>query len=372
MYIIPGYKRLDHTSYVSSNAEWDIGAWDAETTYVQGNLCKVDDVVYECSVGPAKNIAGQYCSAQYGVDLPNVGNNPALNPTVPAMDRTAYPDYKDIDDCYEESGKLWWIRRGPYWENQYRMFDEQPDLVTLGPSSTGISVLEVVLKSPESFNTIGFVRTEATSLQYLGPIRPTLDPDSGSSSEDYFEPVPNQPRVTVIDGGLELDLCISPDLALPGADIYKNSFLNLGGFCLANEEFTLRFIHDNSRRQMRPIYNTSASVGVVLPGFLINVGMSLYDSSTGIQDFSKKERDAFGRIAIVPRTYTNKINFKVACDTNRIFMIKEFFASFRALLTLYTVSDVDFDFVVAGYFKDFSIPIDSYTQSIFNLEVEGL
>lgn len=53
-------------------------------------------------------------------------------------------------------------------------------------------------------------------------------------------------------------------------------------------------------------------------------------------------------------------------------MIKEFLASCRAILCLYSALDTDFNMAVAGYFKDFSIPIDSYTESIFNLDVEGL
>lgn len=363
MYIMPGYDRLDHDAYISSNAEEHATQWSATTTYLQGDLCKDGETVYECAVGPAKFLAGQYCGAKHGVDLPNINNNPALYPTVPAMDRTAYPKYTDIDDCYEESGKLWWIRRGDYWENQYRMFDEQPDLITEGPPSTTTSTLTVNLRHTSAFGAIAFIRTQATTIRFQGTIIPdntSSDPGGSESSSELGSDV------------REIDVCVDTDLALPAADIYKNSFLRLGGTCPANSEFQLTFIHDNTRRRGTVTFARSASVGLVLCGYLINIGQTLYNSAVGIQDFSKKERDAFGRSIIIPRTYTNKITFKIACDTERIYMIKEFLASCRAILCLYSALDTDFNMAVAGYFKDFSIPIDSYTESIFNLDVEGL
>jgi hypothetical protein len=107
-------------------------------------------------------------------------------------------------------------------------------------------------------------------------------------------------------------------------------------------------------------------------GFCLNIGTTLYNTTVGITDYSKKERDAFGNAEIKERAYTNRINYRVAVPTERIYAIKHFLAGIRARLSVYT-ADLDMPgTVIAGYYKDFSIPYESYTESIFSLDVEGL
>lgn len=396
---------LDADCLIESNAPDDVTDWNPTSEYLQGALVRAEDnIIYECAVGPATFLAGQYCAQPYGENLKNINQNPVDYTTVPAMDRTAYPDYVDIDDCYKESGKLWWIRRGEEKEylNKYRMFTDQLDMVTRSPTSADRPILHVKLRAKQDFAIFAFVRTLATKIIFRGWVVPNgyIDPSSGSdssgsdngSSSSFFDSyisdwIENKyPVLSEILSGDEseegsssyvpgmiyvtktLDLVLPTNLRLPGAEIYKNSILYLDGFCPGGTEFTVTFIYDMS---ISSIANY-AQCGYIGLGYPIKIGTALYNTTVGMQDFSRKERDAFGNIDLVARNFTNKVVYKIAIDTEAIYAVKEFLSYIRASLSIYIAAPNLFGTIVAGYFKDFTIPYESYTESIFDLEVEGL
>ena len=344
MYVIPGYDALGPDSLVSTNLPAQtVEAWVAGTTYLKGQLVTAGGDIYEAAVGPATFLKGQFCGKKHNENLDNKGFNPEDNPTVPAMDRTKYPDYVDIDDCYRESGLMWWIKRDEYWPNKYRMFQESPDLVTVSAPSSGTASFSVTCTHGLAFRAIALVRVQATSVVVTGPgVNDTID------------------------------LTVDPELAMPGADIYKTYVYRLSAEIPANTNFTVTFIHDRSKRTAGGQNFNTAECGLLYCGYLINLGLTLYNSAVGIQDFSKKDRDAFGNAVIVPRNYLNKATYKISIDTNKIYYVTRFLASIRSSLSVY-VGDPDLpETIIAGFFKDFSIPIESYSDSIFTLEVEGL
>jgi hypothetical protein len=62
----------------------------------------------------------------------------------------------------------------------------------------------------------------------------------------------------------------------------------------------------------------------------------------------------------------------VSIPTEQIYAAREFLAMTRARVTMY-IGSLDMpETIVVGYFKNFSIPIEGYTDSIFDLEVEGI
>ena len=347
MYIMDGFYALRPEDLVSSTAPGDaIGVWDAGTTYYKGALVYGADgaTVYECAVGPATYLAGSYCGQKYGVGLDNVGNNPDLYPTVPAMDRTAYPDYTDIDDCYKESGLMWWIKRGEYWENKYRMFQESPDLYTWGESSTSVSSFSATCTARQNFRGYAFFRLVATDITIT----------SGSNTHT-------------------IDL-VTGEADIPGGDVYTRATGIMDFEIAAGSEFTVTFTHDMSRRLNITARESEVGVacGYMACGTYTHIGQTLYQTSLGIRDYSRKERDAFGRAIITPREFTNVINYKVAIDTNNIYPVVRWLGLIRATASVYSGLLDSQETATLGYFKDFNVPIDSYTQSIFTLEVEGL
>jgi hypothetical protein len=188
-----------------------------------------------------------------------------------------------------------------------------------------------------------------------------------ADSGEYYDPAT---YVQTVDW----DLKVPQDEMLDVYDLrtYTNfvMYLPAGYVCPADAEFTIVFESDTVWRQYDFAY--AVRVGGLFTGFFVPVGTTLYNTTIGITDYSRKERDAFGRAEIKGRGYTNRVNFKVAIDTKKIYAVKDFLASVRADLCIYMAHPDLQGTVVAGYFKDFSIPYDSYTESIFNLEVEGL
>lgn len=347
MFIIPGYYRMGPQTLVSSSVSTDIAVWDSERTYYKGDYCYGADgiTVYECAIGPATFAAGQFCGQEHGVNLDNLNNNPDDLPTVPAMDRKAWPDYNEIKDCYEESGKLWWIKRGQYWENKYRMFQESPDLITTSEYDAAYASMSVTISHIAQFSALAFVRLWATSLR----IRIGADVD------------------------MTVDLRVPPGLELPAADIYANMIVQLPREVGFGEQFTVDFIHDESvRRHWAPNESVRAECGFIYGGYLVNIGTAQWDTQIGIEDYSQKERDAFGRAIIQQRSFTNRINYKVSIDTNKVYAVSRYLASIRSILSVYVGDQMMPETVVTGYFKNFTIPIQNVSKCIFNIEVEGL
>lgn len=347
MWVMDGYDALTPEDLVSSTAPGDtVAVWDAGTTYVKGQLVYGSDgiTVYEAAVGPATYLAGSFCGAKFGEGLPNVGYNPEDYPTVPAMDRTQYPDYVDIDDCFKESGLMWWIKRGQYWENKYRMFQESPDLITYAALSSGTSSFSVVCTARDTFKGYAFFRIVATSI-----------------------------TITGTGGTYEID-CVTGKAQIPGGDVWTRVAGELPFEIAAGEDFTVTFTHDMSRRlnitSREP--EVGAGCGYMAVGTFTHIGLTLYGTSLGIHDFSRKERDAFGRAIITPREFTNIVSFKVSVDTDLIYPVNRFFGLLRATLSVFCGQLDSQETMVCGYLKDFSIPIESYENSIFTLEVEGL
>lgn len=332
---------------VSSSADTNVTVWEDDRIYYKGDYCYGADgvTVYECAIGPATFAAGQYCGQPHGINLNNVGNNPDALPTVPAMDRKAWPDYTDIKDCFVESGKLWWIKRGTYWENEYRMFQESPDLITVSHYDPAFVTLDTTISHVAAFNHLAVVRVMATSLR----IRVGTDID------------------------MMVDMLVPPGYDLPGGDTYTTKIIQLPRGIAQGEQFSVQFIHDESlRRYWNSGEQVRAECGFIYGGYLINIGTAQWDTQIGITDYSKKERDAFGRAVIQERSYTNRINYRVSVDTKRVYAVSRFLASIRSILSVY-VGDPDMpETVTVGYFKDFSIPIQNASRCIFNIEVEGL
>ncbi|NCC40470.1 MAG: hypothetical protein EOM21_13640 [Gammaproteobacteria bacterium] len=347
MYIIP-WSKVYPEGLIFSSVSDDVAVWDADTTYYKGQLVYGSDgaTVYEAAVGPATFSQGQYCGQEHGENLPNVGYNPEEGPTVPAMDRTAYPDYYEVADCYQESGKLWWIKRGPYWENKYRVFSDAPDLLTVGPWTAGptaISTITFTLAHRARFGAIGFARLNATSI-----------------------------RVQVEDHDQTYDLVTLTAGTLPAGDILRSFIVQVPEVDYLSP-ITITVIHEMSRRRhVDPNYGQQAQIGYMVLGYLIHIGETLYGTTIGIQDYSKKERDAFGRALITTRGYTNTVKYRISVPTEQIYSLREFLTAQRAVVSMYVGELSMPETFVIGYFKNFTIPIEEYSDSVFDLEVEGI
>lgn len=117
----------------------------------------------------------------------------------------------------------------------------------------------------------------------------------------------------------------------------------------------------------------TTKVGEIIVGIDLYLGRTLVDTSIGIEDFSKKERDEFGYTTIVERAYAQTATFRFAFGTEDAGRIRSALARVRAVPAVYYAGDdtSKFGTTILGFFRDFSVPLTT-NVSFGSLEVEGL
>jgi hypothetical protein len=128
-----------------------------------------------------------------------------------------------------------------------------------------------------------------------------------------------------------------------------------------------------------PIVNVALSApgeevrcGTLILGPITYAGETEYGASVGIQDFSRKERDEFGNYSIVERAYSKRGTFTVIVDAARVDTLQQFLAPLRATPALYIGADSYTSTAIYGFYKDSQIQIAYPTESVLDIEIEGL
>lgn len=117
-----------------------------------------------------------------------------------------------------------------------------------------------------------------------------------------------------------------------------------------------------------------AGIGVFSVGQILDIGCTQPGASVGIIDYSRKERDAFGRTTVVERAYSKRANFTVMtgkADFNRIFRA---LARLRATPCVYIGADAQGyePLLIYGFYRDFNIDVSYPRHHICTLQIEGL
>lgn len=112
--------------------------------------------------------------------------------------------------------------------------------------------------------------------------------------------------------------------------------------------------------------------GAIVMGQSLTVGTTQSGASVGIQDYSQKTQDAFGNFTILQRAFAKRGNFSVWVDNQLHDQTLVTLASLRATAALYVASDDFKSTYIYGFYKDFNQGIQMPTQSILNIEIEGL
>lgn len=115
----------------------------------------------------------------------------------------------------------------------------------------------------------------------------------------------------------------------------------------------------------------TVSVGTLLAGPLAALGITGESPTTGITDFSKKEVDEFGEVTVVPRSWAKRMSARALIRTDAIDLVANRIAAVRAVPALWIANDGTDSLTVYGFFKDFSIEVDSVSSTL-SLSVEGL
>ncbi len=114
-------------------------------------------------------------------------------------------------------------------------------------------------------------------------------------------------------------------------------------------------------------------LGQLVLGFLSGIGLTTYGTSISIEDYSRKEVDAFGNFIIVQRDFAQLADFDVQFETQNARKIQRTLADFRATPIVYVGSeDTSYGTTIYGFYRRFDLTLEGPSLSFGAIEVEGL
>lgn len=117
----------------------------------------------------------------------------------------------------------------------------------------------------------------------------------------------------------------------------------------------------------------TAEVGQIVMGSLVTLGRTGYGTTVGIEDYSRKERDAFGNAVIIERAFAQKADYEVEITTQDTRRVQRFLSEYRAKPVVWIGNqDTSYGLIVYGFYTQFSINLATPSTSYTTLEVEGL
>ncbi len=119
----------------------------------------------------------------------------------------------------------------------------------------------------------------------------------------------------------------------------------------------------------------AVSLGSLVVGMVRQWGIRpsiLTGATTGIQDYSRKERDQFGNFLIVERAFAKRARWGIILTHREIDAFQARMAAIRAKPAVFIGSDRLDSTVIYGFYRDFSVVISSSRHAECSIELEGL
>lgn len=260
----------------------------------------------------------------------------ALGARVSAGNR-GFESVQDGNQGHATSDLAWWADAGP--TNPYAMFDQSNSSQTTNPG-----VIEVVVSAVGRIDGIALLNLDAASVEI--EMATVMD---GTFFQQTFNLVSSSGINNWYDYFYE-PISRKFDLVVTGVPNF------------ANPTITLRVNEPGG----------TARAGVAIIGRVKDLGEVTRGAKTGIQDFSRKERDGFGGFNIVKRDYAKRGTFQLFLDNARVDEISTILAEYRAEPVLWVGSDEFSSTWIYGFYRDFSVELTFPYNSYLNLELEGL
>ncbi len=119
--------------------------------------------------------------------------------------------------------------------------------------------------------------------------------------------------------------------------------------------------------------NGIAKLGTILLGFTKTLGSVQFGVSAGINDYSKKEVDSFGRASLIKRTFSKRLDAQIHFESSLTDQVFKFLSEIRATPVLWIGAQDSYStLTVYGFYKDFNIDISFPTVTYCSLTIEGL
>ena len=116
------------------------------------------------------------------------------------------------------------------------------------------------------------------------------------------------------------------------------------------------------------------ALGEMVIGTDYELGQTVTGTSLGIEDFSTKGKDEFGRTVIVERAFADLVTFEFAFPATTSRRVRRILTDLRAKPAVYYAGSglIDLGGQVYGFPRDFRINLQTPTMSFATLEIEGL
>ncbi|NCC40471.1 MAG: hypothetical protein EOM21_13645 [Gammaproteobacteria bacterium] len=318
LWVVPPYE-LTKDDVVSTNIPVVLPAWQTETLYPVGALVTRNGKSYQSLLTEAVSYV-QDC-----VRIQNIDIDPAEDP----------PPYVPVGACeYSQAGQLWWLEIDPALTYVDALFDYNlfREAQVAGPMTLTIQPF-----APYSVVAGFHLHGEDVTL--------TVDGESQTQSSALFQ----------------LEEGETPPYG--GYLTHANKFL----FMLeeeTEEPFTLTISARDGR----------TALGNLVVGPRGEFGDVYTGSETGIVDYSRKERDVFGRAQVVERWYQEKLSFIVEAPARKLNAIKDVLVAYRNKPALYVGHDNPLrrELYTLGLINDIGIPIQAWNRSVLDITVESV
>jgi len=239
------------------------------------------------------------------------------------------------------SSPIFWIEVGP--TNRWAVFDTSVSTQTAQANNITYQLIP-----GEAINSIGVLNiTSASELNIT-----MVSPATGSPGIVYQETVDLS------------SLPLTPDW---WAWFYGNKVVPSQSILLDLPSYT------DAEITIELIGGSDLAVGVILIGQQQNFGIGIkYGARVGIQDYSRKETNAFGETILVQRAFAKRANFDLMIQKAEVDSLQNALSAIRATPVLWIGSTEYEATTLFGFYKNFDILISYPQHSDCQLEIEGL
>ena len=114
----------------------------------------------------------------------------------------------------------------------------------------------------------------------------------------------------------------------------------------------------------------NAECGRVILGVEKEVGVTLDNVQSRLQDFSRKERDSFGNLSLVPRRTIRLVDYDLRIESPLVYSAQRRFRDLAAVPALYIGDKEMEETITFGVFTQFSIIINGHTITECSVSIE--
>lgn len=235
---------------------------------------------------------------------------------------------------------LWWVEVGA--TNAWRMFDQKNSSQT-----TRIGGIDVTLKPNQVYNGLALLNV------------------AGATAA----------RVTMTDSvdGVVFDETQALQAPPESADWYAYFF---GDITTKNQAVFSLPTYGSAELRIRlaaPSGSAVVGCGVAAFGRRRSFGLGVEAGArVGIQDYSRKERNAFGDYQVTRRAFNKRAEFTMWLRANEVDSVQDLLASVRATPCVWIGSGKYAATLIYGFYKDFDINLQYADLSSCSLSLEGL